>query len=381
MRILMLNYEYPPVGGGAGVISRHIAEGLAGKGHDVHVLTGYYKGCEVSSVKNKVQITRLASKRKYLYKSNPYEMLSWIRMAKKFLRQHLAKHRYDLCFAHFALPGGEVAYSMKLKYDMDYVVMSHGHDIPWFFPKQMLFYHMFTYGWIKQIVIKSKALFVQSDDMEKNAALFLGKRYKHLLHQIPNGWDTAYFYPDETKRSENFEIVFPGRLVKQKDPFSLLKAIELIKDRIPGLHLRVLGDGPMRTSMEKWVKRHNMTKFVSFEGWQETQTMRDAYQSAWMVVLPSLNEGMSMATMEAIACGTYVIVTDVSRNAQLIEPGVNGDLVPPQDVKALAGKIKSFYDDKFRKAYKIPASAIDKLDDTYSWDTVVSLYDDVLEKI
>lgn len=124
-----------------------------------------------------------------------------------------------------------------------------------------------------------------------------------------------------------------------------------------------------------------MTKFVSFEGWQETQTMRDAYQSAWMVVLPSLNEGMSMATMEAIACGTYVIVTDVSRNAQLIEPGVNGDLVPPQDVKALAGKIKSFYDDKFRKAYKIPASAIDKLDDTYSWDTVVSLYDDVLEKI
>lgn len=381
MRILMLNYEYPPVGGGAGEISRHIAEGLAAKGHVVHVLTVCYKDCQVSSIQNKVQVTRLSSKRKYRFKSNPVEMLSWMRMAKKFLFRHLEKTRYDICFAHFALPCGEVAYTMKLKFDLDYVVMSHGHDIPWFFPKQMMVYHMFTYGWIKRIVLRSKALFVQSDDMERNAKLFVGKRHHHLVHQVPNGWNAAYFYPDDAKRSKRFEIAFPGRLVKQKDPFSFLNAIAMLRDKLQELHVRILGDGPLRHKMEHFVKKHDLTEFVQFEGWVDKSAMRDAYQSASLVVLPSLNEGMSMATMEAIACGTYVIVTDVSRNTKLIAPGVNGDIVKQQDEADLATKIETFYHDKFKNEYKIPMSVIKKLDDIYAWDTVVNLYDDKLKQI
>lgn len=380
MRILMLNYEYPPVGGGAGEISRHIAEGLAEKGHYVHVLTVWYNDCEVSSVQNKVQVTRLSSKRKHRYKSNPFEMFSWIRMARKFLFRHLEKNTYDLCFAHFALPCGEVAYTIKLKFDLDYVVMSHGHDIPWFFPKQMLFYHMCTYGWIKRIVLRSKALFVQSDDMEKNAKLFAGKRNEHLVHQIPNGWEHSYFYHDASKRSKRFEIVFPGRLVKQKDPFSFLKAITILRDKIPDMRVRVLGDGYLRPAMEHYIKKNRLTDVVQFEGWQDKSVMRDAYRSASLVVLPSLNEGMSMATMEAIACSTYVIVTDVSRNTKLIEPGINGDIVKKQDKNDLAEKIESYYQDKFKNDYRVPSSVIKKLDPIYAWDTVVNLYNDKLKQ-
>ncbi|MDA3911872.1 MAG: glycosyltransferase family 4 protein [Bacteroidales bacterium] len=381
MRILMINYEYPPVGGGAGVIAKHIAEGLVGLGHEVHVISVRFGDLPDSTEENGVQVTRLKSKRKYACQSNPLEMLSWMRIAKKFLRRHLKQESYDVCFAHFALPGGEVAYSMNLEFGLPYVVMSHGHDLPWFFPKQMWFYHTLTYFWIRKIVLNSKALFVQSDVMETNARLFLGKQKSKLIKQIPNGWDADFYFPDFSKKSDTFTLLFPGRLVKQKDPFTVLKAVQRLNTEISDLKLRVLGDGPLRKPMEAWVKSKNLQNTVCFEGWMDKVRMRDAYQTCSMVVLPSLNEGMSMATLEAMACGTYVVVTDVSRNTLLVKPGVNGLIIGMQDDKALAEAILDYYTENHLNDYQVPQSSIDKLSEIYSWDTVVKQYDEVLSEL
>ncbi|HRW22678.1 MAG TPA: glycosyltransferase, partial [Bacteroidales bacterium] len=152
MKLLVLNYEYPPLGGGAGQISKSISEGLALLGHDITVLTTWYEALAETETLNNVKIIRLKSKRKFVYRSNPFEMTSWIYHAKKFLKEHLKTEKYDLVFANFALPGGEVAYSIKLKFRIPYVIISHGHDIPWFAPEQMIWYHIFTYHWIRTIV-------------------------------------------------------------------------------------------------------------------------------------------------------------------------------------------------------------------------------------
>ncbi len=379
MRILMINYEYPPIGGGAGVIAKHIAEGLVRLGHELHVLSVNYGDLPDSIEENGVLVTRLKSKRSYAWQSNPIEMLSWMRYAKKFLRRHLKQESYDLCFAHFALPGGEVAYSMNLEFGLPYVLMSHGHDIPWFFPKQMWFYHTITYFWIRKIVLNSKALFVQSDAMESNAKMFLGNERSNLVKQIPNGWDADFYYPDLGKKAACFELLFPGRLVKQKDPFTILKAVLRLKNEIPHLKLRVLGDGPLRKTMEMWVKSNNLQNFVHFDGWVAKSKMREAYQACSMVVLPSLNEGMSMATMEAMACGAYVVVTDVSRNTMLVTPDVNGAIVGMRDDEALSETILAYYYEKHLKQYHVPQASIESLADIYSWDAVLKAYDEVFK--
>ncbi|MEA1874805.1 MAG: glycosyltransferase family 4 protein [Bacteroidota bacterium] len=381
MRILMINYEYPPVGGGAGVISKHIAEGLVALGHEVHVVSVHYGDLPDSTKESGVQVTRLKSKRKFVYQSNPIEMLSWMHYAKKFLRRHFKKTTYHLCFAHFALPGGEVAYSMNLEFGLPYVVMSHGHDIPWFFPKQMWPYHTVTYFWIRKIVLNSKALFVQSDDMETNAKMFLGNEKSHLVNQIPNGWDANFYYPDDSKKSTGFTLLFPGRLVKQKDPFTVLKAVQRLKTKIPDLKLQILGDGPLRKPMEAWVQSRDLQNIVRFEGWIDKARMREAYQTCSIVVLPSLNEGMSMATLEAMACGAYVIVTDVSRNTSLVKLDINGAIIGMQDDEALANAILRYYKEKHLKQYQVPKASIDSLFAIYSWDTVVKQYDEVLGEV
>ena len=158
MKILILNYEYPPLGGGAGVVSKYHAEGFAKAGIKTTVLTTWFEGEKEVSENESLKIIKLKSKRRYTYKSTADEWISWIQYSKKFLSTHLNKNKFDYCFAHFTLPGGEVARYINKKFNIPFAVISHGQDIPWFFPKQMFKYHIVTYFWIKHICLLKSSL-------------------------------------------------------------------------------------------------------------------------------------------------------------------------------------------------------------------------------
>lgn len=381
MRLLVLNYEYPPLGGGAGVITQKIAEGLSKRGHSVCVVTTWYKGEPEDISIGNLRIIRLKSKREKIYCSNPIEMLSWIRKSKKFLHKFLLTEKFDLCFANFALPGGEVAYSLKLKFRLPYVVISHGHDIPWFAPEQMMWYHAIAYHWIKSICLASERNYVQSEEMKKNIDAFMG-RANHKNKIIYNGWDSSIFSPNYQLKKEEFTIIFTGRLVKQKDPMSFLEAIKIIKDKIAEFKVIILGDGPLRRKMEKFVNKNNLKNIVEFKGWVNKNEMLFHYQSGWLSVLPSLNEGMSIATLEALSCGQYVLATKVSNNESLIKPGYNGDFIEKKNPRSIANKIIEFYNEKFTKKYLIPENELAKYHKLYEWDKIIDLYEaDLIEII
>jgi glycosyltransferase involved in cell wall biosynthesis len=190
MNLLVLNYEYPPLGGGAGVITQNISERLASLGHKVTVVTAWYKIEKEIEEANNLKIIRLKSKRKHTYKSSISEMLSWIKESKKFLNNYCKEEKFDLCFANFTIPGGIVALFLKRKFGIKYTIISHGHDIPWRYPKQMFHFHLTTYSRIKKICLQSEINFVQTQEMKKNIDKFLGKKYATKNILIPNGLDS-----------------------------------------------------------------------------------------------------------------------------------------------------------------------------------------------
>jgi len=380
MKLLVLNYEYPPLGGGAGLISKNIAEGLAALGNEVTVLTTYYQGTEEDSIENGVHVIRLKSKRKDVFQSNVREMLSWMFCAKRFLKKHLETEKYNLCFANFALPCGEVAYSMKEMFHLPYTIISHGHDIPWFFPEQMMWYHAACYHWIRKICMQSRRNYVQSDEMLSNINAFLsGNTAKNKL--IFNGWDRDMFFPDESKRASKFTILFAGRLVMQKDPMTFLKAIKIVKNKLFDFEVHIVGDGKMRKKMENFVKQNGLEDNVIFKNWLTKPEIIAEYQSASLTVMPSLAEGMSMALLEALACGQYIIATKVSNNEKLISEGINGDFIEKKDYNSLANKILQFYNDKFQHSYIVPSEHFDKLAEQFDWKNIVKQYDEDLKGI
>ena len=374
MKLLVLNYEYPPLGGGAGAISKNIAEGLAALGHNITVLTTYYKDTEEDCIENGVRVIRLKSRRKDIFQSNIREMLSWMICARRFLKKHLQEEKYNLCFANFALPCGEIAYSMQEMFHLPYTVISHGHDIPWFFPEQMMWYHAACYHWIRKICMQSKRNYVQSDEMLTNINAFLGGTVaKNKL--IYNGWNRDKFFPDESKRAKKFTILFIGRLVMQKDPMTFLKAINIAKSEIKDFEVHIVGDGKMRQKMEKFVKKNNSENIVVFKNWLKKEDIIAEYQSASLTVMPSLAEGMSMALLEALACGQYVIATKVSNNEKLICPGTNGDFIEKKDYNTLADKIIDFHNNKFANNYTVPTEHFDKIAEMFDWKNIVKEYE------
>ncbi len=378
MKILMLNYEYPPLGGGAGVITQHISESLTKLGNEVTILTTWFKGENQDETQDNLRIIKLKAKRKYTYKSNLVEMLSWIRKSKFFLKKYDKIKEFDLCFANFVLPGGDVAYYLKKKFNTPYVIISHGHDVPWFYPKQMFFYHLVTYFWIKKICLKSEINFVQTDKMKDNIDDFLGKKFYNKNIIIPNGWDSEKYKSDYLKKSKKFKIIFVGRLVEQKDPFTFLKAIKLYFIRNNDFVVHILGDGKLRKEMEKFVDRNKLNKNVKFLGWVSKEKMIEEYQSASLQVAPSLDEGMSIAILEALSCGQYIISTPLSGNIDIIKPNFNGDFIKIGNYKLLSEKIDDFYKNKFLKNYKIDKNIVENLKKRFEWNNIVKEYNKLL---
>lgn len=375
MKILVLNYEYPPLGGGAGVITQHISEGLARLGHKITVVTTWFENLPETEEQDNLKVIRLKSKRKFTYRSNVSEMLSWVKYSKRFLVNFLAENPFDLCFANFAIPGGLVALYLKNNFNLPYTIISHGHDIPWFCKKEMFWFHLFLYPIIKNICKKSELNFVQTREMKTNIDQFLGKALSMKNMVIANGCDTQLFFPDTTRNSSRYKIIFSGRLVKQKDPFTFLRALKILSEKNIQFAATVYGDGPLRKSLEKFVAENQLTEFVRFAGWVTKQKLAEEYRSSDVFVQTSIHEAMSIAIMEALASGTYVFCTSVGINSDLMIDGMNGELIPASNPLILAEKLAAFYEHKFLKQFHVDPDTTRKFQSAYDWKNIVRQYE------
>ncbi len=379
MKILILNYEYPPLGGGAGVVSRYHAEGLALLGHNVGVCTTWFTGEKTYEHKGNLNIYKLKSRRKYIYKSNPLEWISWIRKTKQFLSIHLKENTYDYCFAHFALPGGEVARFLKRKFNLPYAIVSHGQDIPWFFPRQMFKYHLVTYLWIKQICKNADKLVLLTRAMKNNADRFMGRlSFKNTI--IPNGCDTNTFYPDYSKRGKQLKILFIGRLVRQKDPFTLLEAVKIIKrNELNDFTVHILGNGPLKVKMENFIIKNKLSDLIEMRGWVDKNEIIEEYQSAHIHIITSKAEAMSIAALESLSAGLYLISTPVSGNTDIIEENINGEFFKFGNAKELAEKILRNLDLHLRSQELVTRNSIDSFRSKYDWFNIIKKTEEVFQ--
>ncbi len=171
---------------------------------------------------------------------------------------------------------------------------------------------------------------------------------------IPNGIDLERFQPLPGERARLRQayglpedlplVIFTGRLSDQKGLDVLLEALRLVKqqDRVP-FAAWLIGDGPVETSLRSQAQQAGLSEEVHFLGMQ-----RDipAYLSAGdLFVLPSRWEAMSIALLEALACGLPCVVSQVGDNPLLVKDGREGLTTPPERAEPLAAALLSLLDD------------------------------------
>jgi len=376
LRILILNYEYPPIGGGAGMVTQHLAEEFIKFDNEVTVITTWFPEEAEYSRQDNLKIIRLKSKRKNTFQSNPFEMYDWIKKCKQYFTQNNIKDLYDVCLANFTLPGGEVALFLKQKYKLPYIVLSHGHDIPWAFPKQMLFYHSVTYFWIKKICTESVFNIVLSEELKRMAdRLIPNNKSKNII--IDNGFHLQKFKKQFS--GHVLKIIFIGRLAEQKNPLLFLESIKILKNKSIPYQIEIYGDGNLRKKMELYIQKEQL-EHIQFKGKTAHQEVIHALEVSDLLISSSKSEGMALAILEALSVGVYVIATDVSGNKKLIQENINGNLIKQAKAQLIAKKVEDFYYQKFTKNYTYSENYIKQLQEQFSWNKIACQYLELLNQ-
>jgi glycosyltransferase involved in cell wall biosynthesis len=196
---------------------------------------------------------------------------------------------------------------------------------------------------------------------------------------IPAGADVAGITPkdDYSVRGE-VTLLFVGRLVRQKGLDVLIAALAKISLAVKW-RLVLVGDGPEWPALAGEASRLGIADRLELRGWVAKEKLPEVYRSGDIFLLPSRDEGMPNALLEAMAAGLPVIATNVNGTAEVVIDGETGLLVEPENVEALTAALERLVTSE-RKRADFGTAGRARVARAFGWDTVAKAWSGVIEQ-
>ena len=379
MRILMLDNEFPPLGGGTGVVNYHLLKEWS-RVPDVTVdlVTSSRTAAtyEIEHFSEQITLYKVPVDNKNIHHSTNTELLRYSVRGLLFCRTLLHRSTYDLSFAFAGVPAGVLSAVLGTFYRLQYVVSLQGPDVPGFEAR-----YNSIYPFLKPIL--------RYVWRHAAAVTAISRQHRDLAHQtlatlpipiIYNGVETDVFFPVE-KAATPVTIVCVGRLIERKGQHHLLHAFaRVLETRLDHqLRLQLVGTGDAEDQLRQLARELGIEHNVEFLGFIDREGMPAIYQQAHIFVLPSQSEGMSIALLEAMASGLPVIVTDTGGTDELVTEGVNGMVVPWADRAALTKALLVLIDDA-KLRHRMGTSSREK-SAQFSWAEISRQYLSMMQEI
>ncbi len=373
MKILMLNYEFPPIGGGGGQAHLALLQQYANRPDlEVDVLTSAPQpGLVTESVAGNVTITKVGIAKQDLQLWRRAEVLDWLRKAKPLYRRMLAEKDYDLVHAFFGFPTGWLCYRTAKK--LPYIISLRGSDVPGANARLKLDYAILGPLVFRPIWKKAAALVACSAGLRARALQFLPSA---AIEVIPNGIDLERFCPTDLKPYTSradwdaLRLLTVGRLSATKRLPLLIEAVELLNGRGCHVRLTIVGGGAQESELRRLLAEKDLRGNVTLMGRRDGGDMPRIYRQHDVFISASMQEGMSNAMLEAMASGLPIVTTRCEGVEELIVD--NGIVVEDSRPESLAAAIENLA--RNRMTLKAMSTAARRRAERFSWGAVAESY-------
>lgn len=353
MRIAIVAQEYPPetAKGGIGTQAYAKAHGLAQLGHDVTVISRSQKMLREERADGNVRLIRIRPRL-----DAHSEIADWISYSDAVAAEIADVHQQsplDLIeFPEWACEGYVHLLNQTDGFRIPTVIQLHGpvvmlaKELGW--PEPGSEFHRIGMQMEQTCLTRADAIYSSSGCSADWCAKSYGLR-RDAIPILHTGVDTQHFSPRPVERDSRPTIIFAGKVTWNKGVATLVDAAIKIAPAFPGLRLRMLGRAEKHvvSDLQRRVTNAGYADLLELGGFVDRDTLPIELSKADVFAAPSRYEGgPGFVYLEAMACGLPAIACENSGAAEVIVPGENGALVPPDDVDALAATLAALLKDK-----------------------------------
>ncbi len=380
MRVLLLSWEYPPrVVGGLG---RHVAalsRTLAAEGHEVHVVTRDHPDAPAEEWTDEgIHVVRVAEAPPFIPFS---DLVPWVLAFNNGVQAAAQRicneHDIDVVHAHdwlvaYAAAGGKGTQGLPL------VATNHATDYGrhqgWLPGPMNKLIHQVEW-WLtyeaRRVITCSRYM---REQVNRIFELPTDK-----VDVVPNGVAVADFSLPEDEVAafrarvcpDARMVLFAGRLEYEKGVQTVLHTLIRLNERVGPTHFFIAGTGTYSDELRRTVDELGVADHVTFTGFLEDADLRRHYAAADVAVAPSIYEPFGLVAIEAMACGTPVVVGDTGGLREIVAAGDTGLRVTPDDPEALAEAVEAVLTDE-ALARRLVASAGDVIHERFDWSRVAA---------
>ncbi|MCU1680277.1 MAG: glucosyltransferase [Amycolatopsis sp.] len=335
LRILISADTFPPDINGAAHFAARLAHGLAGRGHDVHVVCPATARGPREDVVGAITVHRVASWRTPFHPD--FRVCSPGRAAKA-AGPLIERLRPDVVHvqSHFSL--GRAILKAASERGIATVATNH------FMPENLLGYAPIPHGlkaplarWAwRDLVRVYRQADVVTAPTPRAVELLATHGLPEAAHAVSCGIDVAHYAPERREiHTRGTSVLFVGRLDREKNVDELIRAVATL----PGVRAELVGDGACRQRLTELAEYLGVAGRIRFHGVVSDADLVRAYRRCDVFCMPGTAELQSLATMEAMSAGLPVVAANAMALPHLVHHGVNGFLYTPGNINELAGHL------------------------------------------
>lgn len=315
---------------------------------------------------------------RFIYYSKMYKI-------SKDIEKSIDLKKINLVHAHFLFTDGGVAYQLKKKYGIEYIVAVRNSDINFFFKYGL---HIRNYG-LKILREAQKIIFITPSYKEQLLKRYIPNKLitnidKKML-VIPNGIDkfwTDNIYMDKPVKVNDMtlSLIFIGELNENKNIMTSLQVFEELKKRGYQVNFNIVGNGPLEATIKEWIQKTNNQKFIILHGYvSEKKRLLKLYRQSDIFIMPSLKETFGLVYIEAMSQGLPVIYTEGEGIDGYFKQGHVGYAANPKNVLELSNCIERIINN-----YDVLSRNAKKESVEFNWadisESYIDLYNIILNK-